>query len=162
MLFRLVVHDTGDPAAIATRMSKALHEETGGLPYATAIVARFEVNPARMAYVNAGHPPGLVLRDRDPQVLVQGGPPLGLLPEAAYESGTVPLRAGDLGLLVTDGVTEALEGASMSLPDLFVGRAPEAPADACDRLLRAAGEAPGPVGVDGWQDDRTAFVFKVS
>ena len=31
----------------------------------------------------------------------------------------------------------------------------------CDYLLRAAAEGPGPEGVEGWQDDRTVFVFAV-
>jgi hypothetical protein len=35
------------------------------------------------------------------------------------------------------------------------------PTEICDHLLRAAGRGPGPVGVDGWQDDRTVFVFAV-
>jgi serine phosphatase RsbU (regulator of sigma subunit) len=161
MLFRMVVRDTGDPAAIAGRMSEALYEETGGLPYATAILARFEANPARLAYVNAGHPPGLVMRGDDARALDAGGPPLGLLPDAFYAAERLELRAGDFGVLVTDGITEAFEGASLSLPDLFRDRAPEAPSEACDRLLRAAGEAPGPFGVEGWQDDRTVLVFEV-
>jgi sigma-B regulation protein RsbU (phosphoserine phosphatase) len=41
-LFRLIVRDTTDPAAIAERLAAELHEQTAGMPYATAIVARFE------------------------------------------------------------------------------------------------------------------------
>ena len=60
-LFRTIARDTVNPAAIAERISAALHEELGGLPYATAIVARFETGPGRMAYANAGHPAGYLL-----------------------------------------------------------------------------------------------------
>jgi sigma-B regulation protein RsbU (phosphoserine phosphatase) len=165
ILFRMVARDTSDPATIARRMSEGLHEETGGIPYATGIVARFEQAPARLSYANAGHPAGLVLRGREAHSLESGGPPLGLLPGASYESGEIALRAGDLGLLVTDGITEAFEGSSLSLSDVIQNHGPaaaEEPAELCDRLLRAAGEAPGPAGVEGWQDDRTVFVFQVA
>ena len=62
-LFRTFARETVDPAAIAERISAALYEEYGGLPYATAIVARFETAPGRLAYVNAGHPAGYLLRN---------------------------------------------------------------------------------------------------
>jgi hypothetical protein len=166
ILFRMVARDTSDPATIARRMSEGLHDETGGVPYATGIVARFEKAPARLSYANAGHPAGLVLRGRETHSLGSGGPPLGLLPGASYESGELVLRAGDIGLLVTDGITEAFDGSSLSLTDVVQGRegeprTVEGPGELCDRLLRAAGKAPGPAGVEGWQDDRTVFVFQV-
>ena len=40
------------------------------------------------------------------------GPPLGVDPNAVYRSVTVPLHPGDLVVLYTDGVTDALDGDS--------------------------------------------------
>ena len=166
-LFRLVARDSQDPAAIATRMSQALYEQTAGLPYATAIVARFDASPPRLAFTNAGHPAGVLLRrNGGARSLGSGGMPLGLRPEASYEQEEVRLAPGDLGVLVTDGITEALEGASLTVADVLletpdlVGGSP--PAEICDSLLRTAGAAPGPVGVEGWRDDRTVLVFRVA
>ena len=137
------------------------------MPYATAIVARFDHVPLRLACINAGHPSGHLLRDGGASTLESGGPPLGLLPEAKYVASTVELQPGDIGVLVTDGITEALEGGPVTLGHalrhaldryLTTRRSPDV---ICDYLLRAAAEGPGPEGVEGWQDDRTVFVFAV-
>ena len=69
------------------------------MPYATAIVARFDHVPLRLACVNAGHPSGHLLRDGGASTLESGGPPLGLLPEAKYVASTVELQPGDIGVL---------------------------------------------------------------
>jgi phosphoserine phosphatase RsbU/P len=166
-LFRTMAHGTVDPAAIAERMSAALYEEYAGLPYATAIVARFERAPGRLAYVNAGHPAGYLLRKGTvTAALESGGQPLGLLPAATYATANVELRPGDIGVLVTDGMTEALETGPMTLGQVLgasAGRyaAGRSPSEVCDDLLRAAAAGPGPAGVRDWQDDRTVFVFAV-
>ena len=164
-LFRVHVSMTTDLCAIAGRMSEALFGQTGGNPYATALVARFHHGPARMTYVNAGHPAGLVLRGASSLQLGSGGPPLGLLPGASYEHGTLDLVSGDIGVLVTDGVAEALEGTSLPLADaLERARRPSsaAPKDLCDYLLGLAARSSGPPGAEAWSDDRTVLAFHVS
>jgi serine phosphatase RsbU (regulator of sigma subunit) len=166
-LFRTFARETTDPAAIAQGIGEALHEQYAGLPYATAIVARFATRPGRLTYVNAGHPAGYLLRNgAAPVTLESGGRPLGLLPGGTYASADVELRPGDIGVLVTDGITEALEAGPATLSQLL--GAPQArliagrsPAEICDDLLRAAAAGAGPAGVSDWQDDRTVFVFGV-
>jgi serine phosphatase RsbU (regulator of sigma subunit) len=166
-LFRTMAHETVDPAAIAERISAALYEEYAGLPYATAIVARFERAPGRLAYVNAGHPAGYLLRKGTvTAALESGGQPLGLLPAATYATANVELRPGDIGVLVTDGMTEALEAGPMTLGQVLGASAERlaagrSPGEICDDLLWVAAAGPGPVGVPDWQDDRTVFVFAV-
>jgi phosphoserine phosphatase RsbU/P len=163
-LFRIHAASTSDLAALAARISAGLHEETGGVPYATAILARFDRAPARLTFVNAGHPAGFVMREGEPIALEATGMPLGLWQDTSYEARSVGLYPGDLGVFVTDGVTEALEGAPLSLHDLLRQAARSGinePADLCAHLLRVAGMAPGPPGVVGWQDDRTSLSFRV-
>jgi stage II sporulation SpoE-like protein len=163
-LFRSVARETTDPAAIAERISEALHGEYGGLPYATAIVARFEARPARVTYVNAGHPAGFLLRNGAVTApLESGGHPLGLLPGSRYTTTALELKPNDVGVLVTDGITEALEAGPTTVGQtLGASRALwSSPADLCDGLVRAAAAGPGPIGVVDWHDDRTVFVFAV-
>jgi serine phosphatase RsbU (regulator of sigma subunit) len=166
-LFRTHARETFDPAAIAERISAALYEEYGGLPYATAIVARFETAPGRLAYVNAGHPAGCLLRNRTVTTAFEsGGQPLGLLPGATYATANIELGSDDVGVLVTDGITEALEGGPITLSQAVWASlerltAGGSPAEICDYLLRAAAAGPGPVGVPNWHDDRTVLVFAV-
>jgi sigma-B regulation protein RsbU (phosphoserine phosphatase) len=60
-----------------------------------------------LTYVNAGHNPPLLLRGIEVMKLNEGGVPLGILPDAPYESGQVQLHSGDLLAIYTDGVVEA-------------------------------------------------------
>jgi hypothetical protein len=165
--FRIFAMETTDPVEIAERMAAALHGQTGGVPYATAIVARFDSSSMRLTYVNAGHPAGLLVRGDTESKLDVGGSPLGLLAGARYEAASLDLRPGDLGVLTTDGVTEALEGTSTTVPDLLrherrLWSGPGGAGDVCAFLLEAASNAPGPVGAGDWHDDATAFVFRVA
>lgn len=163
-LFRVHASATDAPDAIAREMSQGLLEQTGGVPYATVIVARLTRAPYRITYVNAGHPAGLVVRGDRIESLGAGGPPLGLLPGASYECGSIELQPGDLGVLVTDGVTEALEGGPAALRAALVsdplGQA-MVPAAVCEHVLKIAGDGRGPLEKGEWFDDRTALVFRV-
>jgi phosphoserine phosphatase RsbU/P len=164
ILFRVHAASTSDPAALAARISAGLLEETGGAPYATAVLARFDRAPARMTFVNAGHPPGFLVRDGEPVALGSTGLPLGLWPDTRYETLSVDLFPDDLGVFVTDGITEALEGTAFSLSDVLKESARsgvEEPSDLCAYLMRVAGMAPGPPGAGDWQDDRTSLSFRV-
>jgi serine phosphatase RsbU (regulator of sigma subunit) len=59
-------------------------------------------------YVNAGHnPPILVRRDGSIERLAEGGLLLGLFEHTQYQCGLTRLKAGDLLMLFSDGVTEA-------------------------------------------------------
>ena len=166
-LFRSTVRETTDPAVIAERISTALHEEHGGVPYATGIIGRFETAPARLTYVNAGHPTGYLLRDGTATAALEsGGPPLGLFPEMRYAAASLVLRPGDIGVMVTDGVTEALDAGLTTLSGILSALQREStvassPAEICGWLLGVAAEGRGPAGVPDWQDDRSAFVFRV-
>lgn len=61
-----------------------------------------------LTYANAGHfPPALIKPDGTVIRLTNGGPVLGILPKATYESGTAAFGPGDRLILYTDGITEA-------------------------------------------------------
>lgn len=69
------------------------------------------LNPAArtLTYSCAGHnPPRLVRGDRVLSLDEAGGLPLGLVSGPEYEAASVPLESGDLLLLYTDGITEAM------------------------------------------------------
>ena len=77
-----------------------------GEKYATVIIARIQGN-GDLEYVNCGHIPPLVVSNEHVERPAHGNLPVGLLPDAQYESAHVQLKAGDRVVLVTDGVTEA-------------------------------------------------------
>jgi sigma-B regulation protein RsbU (phosphoserine phosphatase) len=65
-----------------------------------------------MTYCNAGHFPPVLLRDDGgSQLLDVGGPLLGALADAGYESATVTLRSGDSFVAYSDGILECRNAA---------------------------------------------------
>jgi hypothetical protein len=66
----------------------------------------------RLSYINAGHLPALLVRERfgKPDVwrLEQGGGPvLGVLPGARYKQAEIEIKPGDVLVVFSDGVSEA-------------------------------------------------------
>ncbi|WP_433272181.1 PP2C family protein-serine/threonine phosphatase [Actinosynnema sp. CS-041913] len=79
--------------------------------FATALLARLDLATGKLDYLNAGHPPPVLLRDGKMATLLDGPvrPPLGLghLVPAEPEQLAEQLRPGDRVLFHSDGVTEA-------------------------------------------------------
>jgi len=65
-------------------------------------------NDRKFSYVNAGHNPPLLIRDKKIIKLEKGGLLLGVMKTfIPYESESVSLQKGDLLIMFTDGVSEA-------------------------------------------------------
>jgi sigma-B regulation protein RsbU (phosphoserine phosphatase) len=71
------------------------------------------IDPARwrLTYVNAGHNPPVVSRpDAHVHLLPASGTPLGVIEESGLAEETCDLAPGDVVLMYTDGITEAVDG----------------------------------------------------
>jgi serine phosphatase RsbU (regulator of sigma subunit)/CHASE2 domain-containing sensor protein len=80
--------------------------------FVTLVAAVLDVNTGQLWYCNAGHEAPWILRLQTGKVERLeggGGPPLCVLDDFAYETASARLRPGDTVLMVTDGVTEALD-----------------------------------------------------
>jgi len=101
--------EEGVPADEAcARVSRRLFRRTPPEKYATGFLAVLNPPTGAVEYTNAGHNPGLVIRqDGTTQWLASTGPPLGILPEAEFETAEAVLDVGDTLVLYTDGITEA-------------------------------------------------------
>jgi sigma-B regulation protein RsbU (phosphoserine phosphatase) len=97
-----------DIGALMTAVNRRLYDDTLPSEFVTASYAVLGADGRRLTYCNAGHEPMLLLRRGTLQVLDVGGVVLGIDPEARYEAGELVLEPGDLLVLVTDGMTEAL------------------------------------------------------
>ena len=69
------------------------------------------LDPAgRLEFINAGHPPPLLVRDGKVAIpFTDSCLPVGLFPDAEFNSSTAELRPGDTLLLFTDGITDAVD-----------------------------------------------------
>jgi serine phosphatase RsbU (regulator of sigma subunit) len=163
-LFRTLAREAADPADLLTWISREIYAENAGASYLTCVLVRIDSAARTLVYANAGHPPGLIVGPSGRRLLSRGGPPVGLFPDTAYESEILPVEPGDLGVIVTDGITEAIEEDGVTADDVL-NRAiysvpePRTPERVCDALMQVAQRGPGPRGVANWQDDKTVLAF---
>ncbi len=81
----------------------------GGQRFTTAFLARFEPASGELTYTNAGHNAPLLRRASGTlERLDVGGLPLGIQDDCPYESSSGKLAFGDVLLIFTDGVLEAV------------------------------------------------------
>ncbi len=103
------------PAALVERLNRALSTQLTPGRFVTLFYAEVDSRSRVMSYVNAGHNHPLLLRaDGSAEWLDRGGPLLGPVHDAVFETGVVTLAPGDRVVLYTDGITEA-EGANREL-----------------------------------------------
>ncbi len=78
--------------------------------FVTLFYAMLDTQNKQLHYVNAGHNPPMVLgRDGSGLVMLAAkGIALGVMPDITLEEKEIPLRTGEILLLYTDGVTEAV------------------------------------------------------
>ncbi len=116
-----------------------------GRRFTTAFLAEINPQTREMRYINAGHN-SPILRRSTGQIerLSIGGPPFGLPlfteKETPYPCGTVKLSTGDLLLIFTDGLIEAVsergeEFGEARLVPLVQSAPPESAADILKRVM---------------------------
>jgi sigma-B regulation protein RsbU (phosphoserine phosphatase) len=81
-----------------------------GQKYATLVLCRL-TSSGELEYVNCGHVPPVVVQDSSVARPDPANMPIGLLAEAQYKRAHIKLAPGGRFVLVTDGVTEAENGA---------------------------------------------------
>lgn len=97
------------PAAVATLLNRALCRTGGRRAFMTLFYALLEPAAGRLDFLCAGHPYPLLRRaDGAVEELGTGGLPLGLRPDLDFAEGSAAFAPGDLLLLYTDGVPEAV------------------------------------------------------
>jgi sigma-B regulation protein RsbU (phosphoserine phosphatase) len=94
--------------SVFSRVNRYLAERAGGDRYATVFYGVLDQSGA-FEYVNAGHVPPLIKRKSGAiERLDLASFPVGMFPEAEYESAAVKLEKGDFLVIYTDGVSEAV------------------------------------------------------
>ncbi len=96
-----------DPARIAWEINRHLCYLRPVAPFVTAFFAQIDCDLGTITYCNAGHFPPILLRaDGRTDLLEKGGPLLGALEGAEFQSGELMLEPGDTLVAYSDGVLE--------------------------------------------------------
>jgi PAS domain S-box-containing protein len=95
------------PVALVERMN-GYHAALGADLMTTMLFAIVEIDSGMMRFVNAGHPPPLVVGvgGGETTILEGAGPPLGVMDTWRYEERVARLAPGMTALLYTDGLVE--------------------------------------------------------
>jgi serine phosphatase RsbU (regulator of sigma subunit) len=108
---RVAAYQEKHPTDVMQRVNEALleaHQDDLFVTLLYGVLNRWNNN---FLFCNAGHVPPLVrrVRSREVEVIEKGtGLPIGVVPDASYEEQVILLEQGDNLMLVTDGVTEAM------------------------------------------------------
>jgi sigma-B regulation protein RsbU (phosphoserine phosphatase) len=96
-----------NPGDAVAEVNRELCEEDGEWPLAALFFARLDTQSNDLVYCNAGLPAPLIMtHNNGVERLDKGGPMLGALQGAAFNSGKARLNPGDMLVAYTDGVTE--------------------------------------------------------
>jgi sigma-B regulation protein RsbU (phosphoserine phosphatase) len=99
---------TTEPAELCQQVNRILCGNIAEGRFISFFYCMLDSELGALTFANAGHfPPILIRADGSVERLTEGGPVLGVVPDASYEQGRVILGSGDRLVLFTDGITEA-------------------------------------------------------
>jgi PAS domain S-box-containing protein len=134
--YALEGHDAGH---VVERLNRLLWTEAEDTQMATMLYLIVDPGASTVRWVNAGHPPPIVIADGEARFLTgEASVPLGVLPFPTYEEASAPLEPGSSILLYTDGLVERPgEHIDDGLAELAarVTEAPDDPQGLLDHLL---------------------------
>ncbi|MEE9217357.1 MAG: PP2C family protein-serine/threonine phosphatase [Anaerolineales bacterium] len=112
-LLRAIVPVNHSPAEVVRKIHKLFIHNIRFTTFVTFFIGAFDPTTKTFTYCNAGHNPPMVLQERkngkDSIVwLNPTGPAIGLVEEAKFGEKTFDFHEGDLLMMYTDGVTEAV------------------------------------------------------
>jgi sigma-B regulation protein RsbU (phosphoserine phosphatase) len=93
-------------ARMVSELNQQLHATTSPEKYATFFFAIYDQATGLLTYTNAGHLQPVLFRDGVATLLDVNGTVVGAFPFSKYEESKLELRAGDLLVCYTDGITE--------------------------------------------------------
>jgi sigma-B regulation protein RsbU (phosphoserine phosphatase) len=143
-----------DPALheAATRINATFFENVPSDRYATCFLGRFDPATGTLRYVNAGHPPPLLVHANGRQdSLHEGGPGIGLFDAGSFALGERQLARGDTLLAYSDGISESWPdqaAAEAALLDMARSYASVPVAALCQEILAAVERRRGGVRTD--------------
>jgi serine phosphatase RsbU (regulator of sigma subunit) len=131
-LIRRSARTHSDPSVAVAEVNAELCQDQDTPPITALFFARLDPLENELVYCNAGLPAPLLLRhNKAVDRLENGGPMLGALQGATYNTGSVRLNPGDMLLAYSDGVTECRNSEDQEFEMRRLSAAVSAVAGAC-------------------------------
>ena len=150
--------------AATEQLNRLLCDRASHERFASLFWGYFDARTGLLHYVNCGHCAPLLFRagGQDVLGLSDGGPVLGLLPQARFEQGVERLERGDVLVLYSDGVIEAVNATGEEFGEQRLIAAVEScpqgePAEIRDRILHSVRAF---TGSDVLVDDQTLLAIR--
>ncbi len=106
---QVLFEDGDDLAKKIGRLNKSICANCPDNRFITFFMTVADPKTGDLVYTNAGHNPPLIVRKAGGfETLAGGGVILGILPMAVYKESTAKMESGDILVLFSDGVTEAV------------------------------------------------------
>lgn len=151
-------------AGMMAALNRDVMASTEGSRYATLVHGLLTPATGEIVYVNAGHPAAVLVSagGRWTPALASTAPAVGLMDGAEFPSASHVLLPGDTLVVVSDGVTEALDGDGCELDlgclaTLAGGGHDAPPAALAEAVVQAVRQHRG---ADQGQDDVTVFILR--
>ncbi len=100
---------TPEIESIMVEVNRHMCRDTLVSEFATMFYGVFSRDGRSFSYSNAGHPHPLWLHGTQIRMLEAGGMVVGVDPSATFDCETIDVELGDAIVMVTDGVTEAMD-----------------------------------------------------
>lgn len=96
-------------SATISAVNRYLADNIPANRFVTLFYAELDPVTGALSFLNAGHNPPLIVHSAGTvEQLASGGLPLGIKPDAEYREGRTQLQPGDVLVIYSDGVTEAV------------------------------------------------------
>ncbi len=143
------------------KLNRIISRSTISSRFISLFYAELESN-GNFVYVNAGHPPPLLIMPESTRSLGIGGPILGPMPDMPFKRGFIHVDRGSVLVLYTDGITESAgprhhEFSESGILEHVKPKDPRSARKILDELLLAASEW-SPNGV--FSDDASLVIIK--
>ena len=108
---RAVATDFSSLADLGKRMNDIFIRDQVADKYSTLVYLEIGPGSGAVRMLNAGHLPPVIIRPQTIEETPPVAPPIGILADSTYEEQQLELAAGDMMIVYSDGVTEALNEA---------------------------------------------------
>jgi sigma-B regulation protein RsbU (phosphoserine phosphatase) len=162
---RTIASLSKDANQVLAQLNNSLSGDIVEDRYATAFYCALDAEKRILNYSNAGHGPLLLFRSKTKEfeLLDTEGMPVGIMPDVEYGQDFIILDKGDIGVLYTDGITEAMNEAHdlyglERLQNVIYKNHELSAKEISDTVLADVNEF---VGTAPQHDDETMIIFKI-